>query len=208
MTFHKKTPIITTVLALLLFACNSSKNQELTPSRTTAIELNNRAMNICTNSKFETNPSAKLKEAVLTIDSAIAIDQNYYQLYLNKASILFALKDYETGLETLNTVSLLKKNLVEAISTQGFVYEKLGKYNIAKQYYEKAISIYDQLITENPSNVSAKVNRAFIILLLKGKDSALYTINDILKQHPNDPVAISTQQLISNFDRNSFIQSF
>lgn len=196
------------MLSTVLFTCIPQQEKKDYKNKS-AIAINNNAMDLYAASRFSDSNSTKdLHLAVLMLDSAIAMDKQYHQAYLNKASVLFALHSYEEGLKTLKAVVQLRPNLVEAISIQGFVYEKLGKYETAKEYYRKAISTYDGLIQENTNNVSAKTNRSFILLLLEGRDSAIYDINRVLEQHPNDSTIRMVQQFIVNFDRNSFINSF
>jgi len=119
------------ILSFLLFAFASCSSQE-PDSR--AVELNDIAVE-----KFFMNPDS----ALILLNQAIEIDPNFATAYSNKITKLNELGLNEQALITALEFSKTKNFPIKGNVVVGMAYERVGKFEEAKQYHSKALKYYE-----------------------------------------------------------------
>jgi tetratricopeptide (TPR) repeat protein len=142
-------------------------------------------------------------EAAHLIEKAIAIDSSYTNAYTNLAQIYFKLDSNEKALEVLNKLLLIKPDYVEAISSQGFVLEKIGRIKEAEKKYIKAFHMYDLQLNKTYKDY---INKAFLALLIYGKEEAIKELDNIKNRFSEEDITLYKNQF-KNFNRREFINN-
>jgi tetratricopeptide (TPR) repeat protein len=87
------------------------------------------------------------QQAIVYLDSCLALDFTYMYAYREKAIALYQQKKYEKAIEVLTRAVTLQNNYDEGYYWMGKCYEKLNKKEEAIQSYQNAL-LYDKNFTE------------------------------------------------------------
>lgn len=198
---------LTIVLILFIATSCSSQDEKQTDEQqydSISVKLNNKAVQL---SLFPNEDSIEM--AILFLSKSIQQDSNYYLAYSNMASLLLKQGKSDSAIDILQTIIDRKPNYAEALSGQGYIYDKEGKHDWAEQKYKLAMKAYDNRLEKNGNDINAKVNRAFLMLFLYDKETALREINKILDEHPEDSFALTMKNdIIPYFEHNEFLNSY
>lgn len=140
------------LIALCLISCSGEPKSEYNPR---AIELNEKALNLSLNCKYDS--------ALLLYDKAIEIDERYHVPHSNKVQIYLHQKEYDKALYESEIVIKKKPDLAEAWFFAGLLNEQQANRKKAMSYYRKSIAIYTARINnpEKKKYINAnKLNRA------------------------------------------------
>jgi tetratricopeptide (TPR) repeat protein len=206
--------ISTTLWALLLISCSSpeqyknavSSEEHVLEFDTLAIKLNNQAIELSTQSPSSDSALALAKRLLIR---SIGLDDDYYLAYVSLASILIKEDKRDSALYVLDRIIEKKKNYAEGISMQGYIYDRMGMLDSAKIKYIKAIAAYDNILKKNERNVNARVNKAFLVMLVYGEKAGYDEINLVLKEYPNNSSALMMKNdFFPTFDKEDFLESY
>lgn len=137
------------------------------------------------------------------IKKAIEHDSNYVNAYTNLAQIYYKLDSNNLALDVLNSLLKVKPNYVEAITTKGFVLEKMSKQEKANHQYKKALQIYSFKLDKTYSDY---INKAFLSLLLYGEKEGLKELEMLNEKYPDKDIEKYIVQF-KNFNRQEFINN-
>lgn len=147
----------------------------------------------------------KLEKALAHLNKALEINRKNDAAYTNKVTILCTLGRYREALKVLKEATHIQENFAEGYSYQGFIYERLGKMDTARIMYRSAIEAYNKRLKKR-DNINDKINRAFMLFFVKGKEAALKELNHIIKNNPDNKFAHNMKFAFENFDREEFIE--
>jgi tetratricopeptide (TPR) repeat protein len=142
-------------------------------------------------------------ESAKLISEAISIDPSNLYYYSNLAKIQFKLDQIDLAIATIDKLLDLNPKYIEALTAKGFMLEKIGNIQGAKDYYRYAIAEYDAKKEVSPWDIK---NKIFLILLLEGKEEARLELQEV-KGIISDSDYHYMEDQISFFNRNSFIDN-
>ena len=125
----------------------------------------------------------KHTEALKEFDLAIKYKPDFADAYNNRATSLFALKDYESVLRDLNTsISLNPYNskIISMYHNRGLAYYNLGRY-------KEALADFDISINLKKDYLEAYKNRMSCFSAIKDYEKALKDLSYIMSVEKNDP---------------------
>lgn len=169
-----------------------------------AVELNKLAMKIY--SENTCNKDSILKSLNL-LQQAINLDSSYYSIYGNKAVVYCALKKYVQAINTLKKITDTNSEYVELKTFEGFIYEKMLNPDSSLVIYKESLKQYDKKIKQEYSNVSLKLNRAFLLFFIEGNEKAKAEYENISSLYPDDPLVKNMRSSFYSFERNLYINS-
>lgn len=141
-----------------------------------------------------------IKSAQL-MEKAISLDSSNLNIYINLAKVYFRLDSTEKSIQVLDDLLNVDSNYVEAVTAQGFVYEKTGEIEKATNNYKKSLDLYSFRLNIEYQDY---INKAFLIMLLYGKEPALIELKEAIRKYPNKDISFFDNQF-RNFDREKFI---
>jgi tetratricopeptide (TPR) repeat protein len=142
-------------------------------------------------------------KAASYIKKAIEHDRNYVNAYINLAKIYYKINHDSLALDVLNNLLEIKPKHVEAITTKGFILEKINKKDEANIQYKIALQIYSFRLNKTYSD---HINRAFLTLLLYGEKEGIKELERIKEKYPNKKIDGYINQF-RNFNREAFIKN-
>lgn len=146
-----------------------------------------------------------LEVSLNELDRAIEIEPELTELYTHKANILLALNQDKQAIHVLKKVLEIEPNFVEAITLIGFINEKNGEKEIAKEWLQRAIEGYNERIEEDEFVMNSKVNKVFIHIFLEDEEIAKNSLEKLNQEYPNDSQIEYLEQLLHNFDKELFL---
>ena len=142
-------------------------------------------------------------EAVNLMEKAIVLDVKNLNTYNNLSRLYFKLGRFNEAIRTLDRLLLVDSNYVQAITAQGFIYEKIGDMQTAIGKYDYVLSYYNQNIV---NDFSIEINRLFLMLLLGEIENVSLELERIKRKYPKQNVDFFELQF-ENFDRKKFIDN-
>jgi len=139
------------------------------------------------------------------LDRAIEIEPNLYELYTAKVNILLALDRNEQAIQVSKEVLVIKPDLVEAMAFIGFINQKIGENEIAQEWYQKAITGYNQRIEEERFVINSKINKAFLLLFTEDEVAAMKAFEKVKQEYPKNSEVEFMEQFITNIDKEQFL---
>lgn len=184
----------------ILFCLQSCSAQ----NRKEAIRLNDEAMTLLTNG----SETGSMINAIQLLDQAISADNSYTLAYTNKAQLYCKMGKYSDAVNTLNQVITIKKDFTEGIMTKGFYLEKMGRLNEAKETYKLALDTYDKKLKKGDAqDITMRLNRAFTMAFLYGKETAILEYKIIDSMYPNNSKVIHMHDVFYTFDKTEFLST-
>ena len=160
-----------TIVFLFIAFCSCGQKHKDNPA---AIALNKQAMAIMMHASFDDSDS--VRKAVLLLDSATAIDSDYFLGYYNKLVFLDELKEYDKALSTVNKLIQLRPYDQNLYTTGGLLCEHLGVSASSPAYFKKSLEICNRVL--DPDTMTAKNDNYFLLMTTKATN--LYMLNDSL----------------------------
>jgi len=115
---------------------------------------------------FQDGDTNSYPKAILYLNNAIAIDSNSYPAYYNKLEIQTLLKQYDSAVITWKSLKRFNINNFDYYIHGGMLYYKIGDITVSKNYFEKSLSICNQLL----DTLNANSQNYSLILIDKGSD--------------------------------------
>jgi tetratricopeptide (TPR) repeat protein len=145
-----------------LSACGQKLSQHTVNAD--AIALNKRAMSLL----FFINNSDSANKAIRLLDSATALDSNFYSGYYSKLMFFAQLNQYYKAIETINHMIRLRPKNYELYSTGAIMYDKLGDSISSEEYLQKSLEICTKVLdTMSVQNRNYHLmNKALILIML------------------------------------------
>ncbi len=148
------------------------------------------------------NPDS-CKQALLYLDSAIAIDNNCFQCYYNKLMFLYSLKQFDKALETINECIRINPLAHDLYTTGGILYEKIGDTISSKKYFQKSLTIVnpvlDTMAVQNMNYEMLATNKAINLIMLGDNKTG----NDLLKAIADRQQEPELKEMILSFMNKS-----
>ena len=122
------------------------------------------------------------REAIKAYESAIALDEKFYQAYFNIANLYFSIQNYEKAVDNYKLAVKHNKDFAYGHYNLGCTYLVLEEYNNARKSFEKAIKI-------NPKEPDYYHNLGFSYKKLGNKkraDKAISLYNELMKERVSD----------------------
>jgi tetratricopeptide (TPR) repeat protein len=192
-------------LILLIPASCKTQKTYLKQYDPKAIKLNNSAMKIAYNIST-CNPDS-INKSIDLLEKAIKIDSSYYTAYVNESGMFCRLKKYSSAINVLTRGEANCPGEIMIVTMKGFLYEKTNNVDSAGKMYIKAIASYDSLLNKDPSNISLKLNRLFLLLFTDNAKEAKIEFEKIKKENPNNSLVKSMNDLIYSFDKKLYVNT-
>ncbi len=162
-------PGIKIIIFFTLFSLSASAQKEIQHKvDPTAVRLNNMAMEL----NIQNSDSAS--KAIIFLDSATAIDSNYYLAYYNKLIFLNQLRQYSKAIIAINNLIRLQPNANVFYFNGGIIYEKMGDTISSRYYFRKSLEIctkvLDTMKIENRNYEMLLTNKAVDLIMLGVKE--------------------------------------
>jgi tetratricopeptide (TPR) repeat protein len=175
-----------------------------------AIDIHNTAMQkVMTDFHRDT---VNIKESINQIDQAIWLYRRNYIFYASKAQLLCYLKKYHEAISTLKQIEKFKDDYAEGYEFEGLIYDKLNLLDSANSCYQKALQANEQRIKDHSNDFEKtkfnRINRAFDIMLLKGKDNAQKELLKLYSDYPNDINVAMFDSTLRTFDKRVYINRY
>jgi tetratricopeptide (TPR) repeat protein len=156
--------IILIIASFSLSACAQKSNRhKIDP---TAVKLNNMAIDL---SLYISNTDSAIK-AIKFLDSATAIDSNYFLGYYNMLMFLNQLRQYDKAIVAIDNLVRLRPNASDIYMTGGIVYEKIGDTVSSRYYFQKSLKIctrvLDTMNVKNRDYNMLALNKAISLIML------------------------------------------
>jgi tetratricopeptide (TPR) repeat protein len=184
--------VILNIIWIFLFSCSGQiKRQGYNPK---AIELQNRATKLRMSQDYDS--------ALVLLNKATELDQDFYKAYGSKTRIYCILKKYEKALIESEILIKVKPDLAEGWVFAGMLSDKLGDTIKAKYYYEKSIEIYDDMIMNPDEKKDEEINRifkAFSMILLGHEEDGKNELRKLRIDNP-DSLSIDEYLMVSKQD--------
>lgn len=130
--------------------------------------------------------SGDTPNAVTTLRQALLLDPKRTSLYLDFATICFAHESFQVGIDVITEGLSLQPNADDLYVARGVLYVQLAQYDKAEADFEKAYAL-------NPSQSLSVAAQGLTAVQANDLDHALVSIQDKLRQKPNDPLLLYLQ---------------
>ncbi len=170
-----------------------------------AIKLNNQAIDQYMGIAFDKLDTTKVLQIIDLFDKAIKLDTTYYLAYGNKAEFLARIGRYDDAIKTLDQVINIYPKYKEGITMIGLLFDKLKQNKRAKEYYKKALSVYNAKIDQYPDSVSLSINKIFIQFLMGNDSLATNSLDKLSVKYPKNENIKLFKEIYGNFDKKTFI---
>lgn len=158
------------IAAIILVAIVATLIWFAAPTKTTAIEANNRGVAL--------NNEGEYLKAIEILNKAIEIDPNLALAYNNRGWSYLELGQYEQAISDCNKAIDLDPRLALAYSNRGLAYVKLS-------HYEQALADCNKAIDLNPNLALAYTNRGQAYIGLGKYDEAIADFDKALRLDPS-----------------------
>lgn len=204
-------------MSLIVIACGNPKEQseqvdslKIHQPDSNALRLNNKAARLIGDAghSYDSLKGLLYDSAIVYLNQAIEIDSLYLLAYTNKAQALQRKGSLEQALEVLHKMETIKPNLAEAIMGQGLILEKMGNMELANKKYRQALEAYEKRVKDDPKNIRAQSDIAFLYVFLEDKNKAIDEIHNLVLENPTNDELKAIEGLIENFDRKKFIEEY
>ncbi|MEP0971319.1 MAG: hypothetical protein ABJH91_05455 [Balneola sp.] len=205
---------ITLTIFLFIFvisACDTEKSQSETKTGvdSLAIQLSMSATERYGEYIFgRINSPDSLELSLNELDKAIEIEPNLHELYTAKINILLELGRNEQAIEVSKEILVIKPDLVEAMTYIGFINEKIGKNDLAQEWYQRTLVAYDKRIEEDRFVVNSKANKVFLLLFTENEESAKKAYFELKKEYPENNDINYLEFVFEDFDKHEFLNEF
>lgn len=152
-----------------------------------AIKLNNKIIPLVS---FIDNMDS-CRKALEFLDSATAIDSNYFLGYYNKLMFLYSLKEYNKAVLAINSCIRIRPDAHDLYLTGGILYERISDTVSAKAYFEKSLtlcnSVLDTMKTDNINYLMLSTNKAINLIMLGDSIMGNKIFKILYDTRPDDP---------------------
>jgi len=157
------------------------------------------------------NDPFKSKRVIAILDKAIQLDSLNPAPYMSQAGFYCQLGLRRAALRVLARLLSANPNVVGALTSQGFILERMGKQREAREKYLKEIALCSRLIEQNGPDsiqVTQRLALAVAVLFAKGKAQGVLEYNKILSIYPKNTMVLFERSLFYDFDRKSLLNGW
>jgi len=183
---------ITAFLLIALYSCGQNTAKRKVDPKVTA--LSNKIIPLVSH----LDNSDSCKQALLYLDSATTIDNNFFNCYYNKLMFLCSLKQFDKAVQTLNECLRIAPRAGNLYFTGGVLYEKIGDTISSKKYFQKSMTIINSVLdTMKARNLDYEVllnDKALNLIMLddyKGGNDMLKAFADRQQERDLKEMALS-----------------
>jgi tetratricopeptide (TPR) repeat protein len=173
----------------------------------TAIRLSNTAMALV---PFIKNTDSSEK-AILLLDSATEIDNNYFLGYQNKLMFLNELKQYCKAIIAINNLIRIKPIAQDLYFNGGLLYEKTGDTVSSKNYFQKSLTICNNVLdTMTASDRDYEMLNSYkaVNLIMLGEQAKANKLLNNLYDNQTDTSLKKSILLLMNKNKQEFIEAY
>lgn len=205
---------ITLAIILFIFVVSSCDTEKLQSEAKTGVDSLAIQLSMSATERYgeyifgRINSPDSLELSLNELDKAIEIEPNLLELYTAKVNILLELDRNEQAIEVSKEVLAIKPDQVEAMTFIGFINEKIGKNELAQEWYQRALVAYDKRIEENRFVVNSKVNKVFLLLFTENEESAKKAYFKLKKEYPENNDIDYLEFVFEDFDKQEFLNEF
>lgn len=124
--------------------------------------------------------------AVSTLRQALLLDPRRISLYLDFATICFSHQSFQVGIDVITEGLTLQPKADDLYVARGVLYVQLAQYDKAEADFEKAYAL-------NPNQSLSVAAQGLTAVQANDLDHALTSVQEKLKQKPNDPLLLYLQ---------------
>lgn len=152
-----------------------------------------------------------IRKAIKLTDQAIAMDSDYVDTYCSKMYYLCLLDSIESAITCLESYLRHHPDQPYVIQRMGILYDKAGRKDVAKRYYETAIKLFRQNEAGGIDLTDTVIDRLFTMILLGQSEQARAEYKSIRNKLTQDPeklkVADQWMEVFGGMDRDDFIKN-
>jgi tetratricopeptide (TPR) repeat protein len=189
---------ITIVLFSLLACSQKSGKHAINPA---AVKLNNQAMELFS---YIANKDSATKMIKL-LDSATAMDSDYFTGYFNKQIVLNQLKQYEKSIVAVQNLIRLRPNACDLYLNGGILYEITGDTVSSRLYFQKSLaickSVLDTMNMSNPNYDVLATNMALNLIMLGQQKDGNAVLEKVYKSQTDSSLKGLTQSFMNKSKR-------
>jgi tetratricopeptide (TPR) repeat protein len=176
--------------------CDNRKSQELVEE---AVNLQ-REIGFTIKSKED---SLIFLHSANLLKQAIEVDSMNLFAYVHLVQIYLQFNNTNEAIKLLEKTLIINPNYVEAMSSLGFLHEKIENYDKAVYYYHSALKEYNSRTEKTYSDC---INKMFLLLMIEGEETALKELQTIKQMFP-DQNPENWKEFITEFNRKEFIEN-
>jgi tetratricopeptide (TPR) repeat protein len=125
-------------------------------------------------------------EKVTRLTEALRLDPDYFDAYLERSRVYFALGQFENAIRDHSQAIRLNPDYAPAFNSRGRANHRLKQY-------QDAIKDYDQAIQLKPNYTEAYCRRADAYFELKQNERAVSDYDEVLRLNPNDADVLNSR---------------
>ena len=190
-------------LSLLVFvsACTQQSEKH---DRSYAVVLNNKAIKILVYAdEKDLNPEERSLRVLKLLDSATAIDDNYYAAHVNKLSSFIELKRYDNAISIIDKVIKADPKSFYTLIKGGIIHQDYLNDTIRAKIYFKRANILATNNLKISKNIDNDYKVAISLMYLKDKNSAINYLLNVKKYYLNDLKTVNTIDLLQRLIENT-----
>lgn len=130
--------------------------------------------------------------ALMYLDSATQIDDSCVLCYSNKLMFLYSLGEFVKAANTTDTLINLRPQAYIFLQQGGILHYKIGDTTIAKNYFEKSLSIcnsvLDTIKTDNSNHFLFATAKAINLIMLGQKANANKILSTLYKNEKDTQI--------------------
>lgn len=180
---------------------------------TGSIELNNQASKIIISAEQIDNKEEKQDlylQALDLLNQSIKADSTNQIAFNNKVDVLIKLNRREEAIQIINLFYIKNIYDAEIVAEKGFILEKLGKKDKARDQFLKAISVYQNRPKKSINQiVSDKCNEAFLLVFIENRGKAMESLKSLRKSYPTQENIIDNfETAVLIFNKTEFLSNY
>ncbi|MDH8702147.1 tetratricopeptide (TPR) repeat protein [Dysgonomonadaceae bacterium PH5-43] len=146
--------------------------------------------------------------AMSLLSESISLDSTYIYSYTLKAQLLKDEGRYIEGIEVMEdafryTKGYMEDNIVRIHLIKGILYELMDSTSLAKENYYSALTQFDLITKDNPSDICNMINRIVLENFYNEEELALEKLKDLKKRKLSERDIILVNNIIEYFENNS-----
>jgi tetratricopeptide (TPR) repeat protein len=153
-------------------------------------EVNQQAKKLVDSAVYKAAYQQDYQQAILLLNKAIEIDNDYFLAHLNKLTFQVSLKDYKAALQTATHLIRLKPEVPDYYVTVGLL-NKMDGNNIAfTDYLQKAVIKFETAIDKTDKNdyrySMLLVNKAVALILIDKAEEGKQILSALYKEEKDE----------------------
>ncbi len=129
------------------------------------------------------------QEAFAAQDAALQLEPDYAQALNDRGIALIGVGQYEDALKAFNQAQVIEPLDPELWQNKALVLQYLNRPQEAMRLYQEALAAYDEVIEENPENITALLDKANVLSKLQRHQEALATYEQAIAVNEDSHLA-------------------